>query len=305
MHDVKDDNVNCFDPCARVRRSFVQLRYILWTKLKEKKQTTGNTAAGKMVYRCQVHVVYNLTHVETERTYTPAQLQTLVESCHRPFPFVPPSAISTFVPPSAISRKRSPNLFASALVSNQSRCFVKRSAVLFVVSNSRICRMCASKSTSNVFASEFLNNFHCVFLHRLLDCNNRSSRWYVPLSTLSARCPATGIDESGEKDHPYHGPNFLLDILRFVQLACWITHASSVGQCVTRESAGSDKPWFGGVGFATRDRFSSFVFKEKSVFSAFRIAVAVAASAYSSGSEISFWKFTCAPSMFAFPLVIT
>ena len=56
-------------------------------------------------------------------------------SCHhRSFSFVPPSAISTFVPSSAISRKSSLNFFASALVRNPSRCFVKRSAVLFFVS---------------------------------------------------------------------------------------------------------------------------------------------------------------------------
>ena len=48
---------------------------------------------------------------------------------------------------------------------------------------------------------------------------------------------------------------------------------------VTRGSAGSDEPGSGGVGFATRDRFSSFVFNEKSVFSASRIAVTFAAFA--------------------------
>ena len=54
---------------------------------------------------------------------------------HRSFSFVPPpSSMSSFVPPSAISRKRGPNFLASALVRNPSRCFVKRSAVLFFVS---------------------------------------------------------------------------------------------------------------------------------------------------------------------------
>ena len=53
-------------------------------KLKKKKQTTGNTAAGKRLCKCtdvNVYVVYNLSHVISERTYTPAQLQTLVKSC--------------------------------------------------------------------------------------------------------------------------------------------------------------------------------------------------------------------------------
>ena len=50
---------------------------------------------------------------------------------HWSSPIRPPSAISTFVPPSAISRKRNPNSFSSARVRNLSRCFVKRSAVLF------------------------------------------------------------------------------------------------------------------------------------------------------------------------------
>ena len=56
-------------------------------------------------------------------------------SCHhRSSSFGPPSAVPTFVPPSAISRKRSPNFFSSALARKSSRCFVKRSAVLFFVS---------------------------------------------------------------------------------------------------------------------------------------------------------------------------
>ena len=48
---------------------------------KNKKQTTKKTVAGKRLCLCtdvNVYVVYNVSHVETERTYTPAQLQTLV-----------------------------------------------------------------------------------------------------------------------------------------------------------------------------------------------------------------------------------
>ena len=43
-------------------------------KLKKKKETTGKTATGKrwcLYSDVNVHVMYNLSHVETERTYTP------------------------------------------------------------------------------------------------------------------------------------------------------------------------------------------------------------------------------------------
>ena len=72
--------------------------------------------------------MYNLSHVETEELthlLNCRRLSKAVSCHHRSFPFVPPSAIS---------RKRNPNFFASARVRNQSRCFVKRSAVLFFVS---------------------------------------------------------------------------------------------------------------------------------------------------------------------------
>ena len=55
---------------ARVRMSVVQL-YLSVDKLK-KKQTTGKTAARKRRCWCtdvNVYVVYNLSHVKTERTY--------------------------------------------------------------------------------------------------------------------------------------------------------------------------------------------------------------------------------------------
>ena len=55
-----------------------------------------------------VHVMYNLSRVKTERTYTPAQLQTLVKKLSvviisQLLSFVP-FATSTFVPPSAIPK---------------------------------------------------------------------------------------------------------------------------------------------------------------------------------------------------------
>ena len=87
-------------------------------------------------------------------------------SCrHGSSSFVPPSAVPTFVPP-AISRKRSPNFFASALVRSPSRCFVKRSAVLFFVStrltNRRFSRIHCCIDTHRIsrnFVVKFLEEF--------------------------------------------------------------------------------------------------------------------------------------------------
>ena len=62
--------------CAHteVRLFNVQLSCIcLWTNGKDNKQDT------MLVYN--VHEMYILSNVKTERTYTPAQLQTLVKSC--------------------------------------------------------------------------------------------------------------------------------------------------------------------------------------------------------------------------------
>ena len=85
---------------ARVRMSYCTTELYLSVDNLKKKQTTRKTEAGRGRCQCtdvNVYVMYNLSHVETERTYTPAQLQTLVEAVgchHRSFPFVPPSAIS-------------------------------------------------------------------------------------------------------------------------------------------------------------------------------------------------------------------
>ena len=123
---------------------------------------------------------------------------------HQSFPFVPLSAITTFVPPSAISRKRSPNFFAKALVRILSRCFVKRSAVLFFVST-------RLTDLQNVFCFNKIDqlrmllrlDFSTIFvvvLHRLPSCDHLrlwscSARWYAASSTLNARSPATGMNE--------------------------------------------------------------------------------------------------------------
>ena len=174
-------------------------------------------------------------------------------SCHhQSFPFVPPSAISTSVPPSAISRKRSPNFFANVLVRNPSRRFVKRSTVLFFVSTrltdlqNVVCfrkidelRMLLHLDFSTIFI---------LFVYRLPCCNHLrlssySARWYVPSSTLNARCPATGIDESAEEDHPYTSPTRKLSASKssLGQVVCWITHTASVRQCHVRSLRASIK----------------------------------------------------------------
>ena len=69
---------------------------------------------------------------------------------------------------------RNPNFFAGARVRNPSRCFVKRSAVLFFESTrthgSAECVLLQEDidQTSKVVASGLLDDFHCVFLHGLL-----------------------------------------------------------------------------------------------------------------------------------------
>ena len=126
-------------------------------------------------------------------------------SCHHlSSSFVPSSAVPTFVPP-ARSRKRSRNFFASALVSNPSRCFVKRSAVFFFVST-RLTHLqnvfCFKKSRCNT------RRFHCVFLH-FIDIECSVSRYASPARKPSASKSSLGRRHSIEVcptrmlDHPY------------------------------------------------------------------------------------------------------
>ena len=97
----------------------------------ERKQTTGKTAARKRPCQCTDCHMFKLT--ELTPLLNCRRLLKAVSCHHRSSSFVPSSAVPTFVPP-AICRKRSPNFFTSALIRNPSRCFVKRSAVLFFVS---------------------------------------------------------------------------------------------------------------------------------------------------------------------------
>ena len=166
------------------------------------------------------------------------------------------------------------------------------------------------RSISNFVACGFLVDFHCVFLHRLPYCDHLrlsscSARWYASSSTLSARCPATGMNESVEEDDPYASPARKLSASnssfgrRHSIEVCptrMMDHPYSFCRTVPR----GDPQEVMNLGLAALD--SPLVFNEKSVFSASRIAVAFAAFAYSSGSEITFWRFTCGPSMFAFQL---
>ena len=167
------------------------------------------------------------------------------------------------------------------------------------------------RSISNFVASGFLVDFHCVFLHRLPYCDHLrlsscSARWYASSSTLSVRCPATGMNESVEEDDPYASPARKLSASnpsfgrRHGIEVCptrMMDHPYSFCRTVPR----GDPQEVMNLGLAALD--SPLVFNEKFVFSVSRIAVAFAAFAYSSGSEITFWRFTCGPSsMFAFQL---
>ena len=132
----QDDSVNCscfrkdkmttqglFDPCACTSQD----EYCT-TELKKKNKQPGRQRQGRdgfceqmsMSMKCSICHWKNLHPLLNCR-----RLLRAVSCHHRSFPFVPSSAIS---------RKRNPNYFASARVRNPSRCFVKRSAVLFFVS---------------------------------------------------------------------------------------------------------------------------------------------------------------------------
>ena len=73
---------------------------------------------NKLAFRCQCYVVYILSTVETEDTYTPARLKALL-----------PGSQSSVHPVTC-----SPSFLESDCVRGPSKNFVKRSAVLFFVS---------------------------------------------------------------------------------------------------------------------------------------------------------------------------
>ena len=91
--------------------------YLSVDKLKKKKQTTRKTAAGKKRCQCtdvNVYLMYNQSHVKTERTYTPAQLPTLAKSCQLSSSIVR----SRLYHHQTYPEERNPNFFASARVRN-------------------------------------------------------------------------------------------------------------------------------------------------------------------------------------------
>ena len=127
---------------------------------KEKKNNKEDSSKEEtvLVYRCQC--LCTICHMLKLKELTPllnCRRFLKAVSCHHwSFSFVPPSTVPTFVPP-AISRKRSPNFFVSALVRIPSRCFMKRSAVLFFVS---------TRLTDRRFS-----RIHCCFdKHRISMC---------------------------------------------------------------------------------------------------------------------------------------
>ena len=196
-----------FDPCACTSQDeycTTELCLSVDKLKKKKKQTTGKTAARKRLCWCTdvtVYVLYNLSHVKTEQNLQPCSTadarQKAVSCHHRSFPFVPPSAIS---------RKHSLNFFASALVRNPSRCFVKRSAVLFFVST-RLTDLqdvfCVKKIDQLRmllhldFSTIFIVCFSIICrIVTIFDCRHVLLGGMSPSSTMNARCPATGIDGS-------------------------------------------------------------------------------------------------------------
>ena len=196
--------------------------------------------------------------------------------------------------------------------------FVKRSAVFFFVST-------RLTDLQNVFCSKKIDQhrmllrldvstiFHCVLLHRLPYCDHLrrsscSARWCASSSTLNARCPATGMNESAEEDDPYASPaskpsasKSSLGRRHSIEVCptrtldnpysfCRVVSRGDQQEAMNLDLAALDSP------LEIASRLSS---------SASRTVVAFAAFAFSSGSGISFWRFTCGPSMFAFPLDTT
>ena len=87
----------------------------------------------------------------------------------------------------------------------------------------------------------------------IFDLSSCSARWYASSSTLNARCPATGMNESAEEDHPYTSPTRKLSASksslgrRHRIEVCPNSHVGSPAQLlsgsVTKRSAGSDETW--------------------------------------------------------------
>ena len=87
-HSARGDVTNIYRPMKL--RVFVDDITALWMGEKQRsgwngKEGTGKTAARKRLCWCAdvgVYVVYNLSHVKTERTHTPAQLDIKVFFAH-------------------------------------------------------------------------------------------------------------------------------------------------------------------------------------------------------------------------------
>ena len=186
-------------------------------KLRKKRKT----AAGKRLCKCRdvnVYVVNNMLHVKTGRTCTPAQLQALVKSCQLSSSvfLVRTTISSTHVRTTSHIQKAQSQFPRKCSCTQPVKVFREKigCVVLRVHSthgSAESVLLQEDRSTSNVVASGFLNDFLCVFLHRLPYCDHLrlsscSARWYASSSTLNARCPATGINESAEEDHPYTSP---------------------------------------------------------------------------------------------------
>ena len=147
---------------ARVQMEYCTGELCLWISRRKKNKQQRRKQQGRDCVSVQMSMSMWCTycHMFKLKELPPLlncrRLLKAVSCHHRSSSFVQPSAAPTFVPP-AISRKRSPNFFASALVRNPSRCFVKRSAVLFFV-------------TTPLTDRRFSRNHCCVDKHRISMC---------------------------------------------------------------------------------------------------------------------------------------
>ena len=182
-------------------------------KLKKKKtHTTGRTKR-----LCKCTICHKLKLKELTPLLNCRRLLKAVSCHHQPFPrsyHHQPYPRSYHHQP--YPEKRSPNFFASALVRNPSRCFVKRSAVMFFMSTrlSDLQNLFCFKKIDQLrmlfhldFSTIFIVCFSIVCrIVTIFDCRHVLLGGMPLSSTLNARCTATGINESAEEDHPYTSP---------------------------------------------------------------------------------------------------
>ena len=155
-----------------------------------------------------------------------------------------------------------------------------------------------------------------MFLHRLPYCDHLrltscSARWYASSSTLNDRCPAACMNGSAEEDVPYASParkpsasKSSLGRRHSIEV-CPTRTLDHPYNCCRAVSRGDPQEvmnlGLAGVGFATRDRSSSFVFNENSLSHDCRIR---SLRDFIRVRDLIL-EIHLGPSMFAFPLDMT